>query len=136
MYYFSETSKRKLSECDEQLQRIAYVAIKGYGFTVVCGHRNKTDQNAAYTGGFSTKKFPNSKHNSKPSKAMDIIPDAGGWNAGRKQFILMIGMIKGIALNLGIKIRVGIDFNSDNDLQNDNFIDSAHVELCSTEESK
>lgn len=129
MYYYGKTSKRNLSECDERLQRIGYVLIRGYGATVICGHRNKEKQSLAYEGGFSKNKFPNSKHNSKPSKAFDIIPDAGGWNASREQFILMIGIIKGVALNLGIPIRVGIDFNSDNDLQNDNFIDSAHIEL-------
>ena len=129
MYYFGKTSKRKLSECDEKLQQIAYVAIKGYGFTVICGHRNKEDQDKAHEQGFSELKYPKSKHNCVPSKAFDIIPDTGGWNAGREQFILMIGMIKGIALNLGISIRVGLDFNSDNDLKNDNFIDSAHIEL-------
>lgn len=129
MYYFGETSKRKLSECDENLQRIACVAINGYGFTVICGHRNKDEQNKAYEQGFSMKKYPNSKHNSKPSKAMDIIPDKGGWNAGREQFILMIGIIKGVALNLGIPIRCGLDFNDNNNLQDDNFIDSAHIEL-------
>ncbi len=129
MYYFGKTSKRKLSECDEKLQKIACVVIRGYGFTVICGHRNKEDQNKAYEQKFSLKKFPNSKHNSTPSKAMDIIPDKGGWNAGREQFILMIGMIKGVALNLGIVIRCGIDFNSNNDLEDDNFIDSAHIEL-------
>ncbi len=129
MYYYGKTSERNLSECDEKLQRIAYVLIRGYGATVICGHRNKEKQTSAYEQGFSEKKFPNSKHNSKPSKAMDIIPDDGGWKAGREQFILMIGIIKGVALNLGIPIRVGIDFNMDNDLQNDNFIDSAHIEL-------
>ena len=129
MYYFGKTSKRKLSECDEKLQRIAYVLIHGYGFTVICGHRNKEKQNTAYEQKFSMKKYPYSKHNSIPSKAMDIIPDAGGWNAGREQFILMIGTIKGIALNLGIPIRCGIDFNDNNNLEDDNFIDSAHIEL-------
>ena len=130
MYYFGKTSKRKLSECDEKLQRIAYVAIKIFGFTVICGYRNKEEQNWAYDNGFSKKKYPKSKHNKKPkSKAFDIIPDDGGWNAGREQFILMIGIIKGVAGALGIPIRCGIDFNMDNNLQNDNFIDSAHVEL-------
>jgi len=129
MPHFGTVSKRKLSQCDEKLQRIAYVSITGYGFTVVCGHRNEKDQTTAYENGFSKKKFPDSKHNSTPSKAFDVIPDAGGWNAGREQFILMIGMIKGVALTLGIPIRCGIDFNSNNNLQDDNFIDSAHVEL-------
>ena len=129
MYYFGETSKRKLSECDEKLQRIAYVAIHGYGFTVICGHRNKEEQNYAYGNGFSEKKFPKGKHNSKPSKAMDIVPDAGGWNAKREQFILMIGIIKGVALNLGIPIRWGGDWDSDNDLTDQTFFDLAHIEL-------
>ncbi len=129
MYQFGTQSKRNLLECEKNLQRVAYAAIEGYGFTVICGHRNKEDQNKAYDQKFSTKKFPNGEHNSKPSKAMDIIPDAGGWNAGREQFILMIGIIKGVALSLGIPVRCGIDFDMDNNLQNDNFIDSAHVEL-------
>ncbi len=129
MYYFGETSKRKLSECNEKLQRIACVAIQGYGFTITVGHRNKEDQNKVYEQGFSKLEYPNSKHNSKPSEAMDIIPDKGGYSAGREQFILMIGIIKGIALNLGITIRCGLDWDGDNDLKDQTFMDLAHVEL-------
>ena len=103
--------------------------IRGYGATVICGHRNKEDQDKAHEQGFSKLKYPKSKHNCVPSKAMDIIPDAGGWDAGREQFILMIGMIKGIALNLGIPIRWGGDWDSDNDLTDQTFFDLAHIEL-------
>lgn len=129
MYYFGETSKRKLSECDEQLQRIAYAAIKAYGFTVITGHRNEEDQNKAFESGHSEKKYPDGKHNSKPSKAFDAIPDKGGWKAGREQFILMAGIIKGVASMLGVKIRWGGDWDSDNDLKDQTFFDLAHFEL-------
>ena len=129
MPYFGKRSKRNLSECDELLQRVAYAAINGYGFTVICGHRNEKDQNEAYENGFSTKKYPNGKHNSKPSKAFDAIPDDGGWEADIEQFVLMAGYIKGVALIFGTKIRWGGDWDSDNDMNNETFIDLAHFEI-------
>ncbi len=129
MYYFGTQSKCNLLECEENLQRVAYAAIKGYGFTVICGHRNEQDQNEAYENGFSTKKFPEGKHNTKPSKAFDIIPDDGGWEADIEQFILMAGIIKGVALVLGVPIRWGGDFDMDNDLNDETFVDLAHFEL-------
>jgi len=129
MYQFGTQSKRNLLECDENLQRVAYAAIEGFGFTVVCGHRNEQDQNEAYENGFSTKKFPDGKHNLTPSKAFDAIPDDGGWEADIEQFILMAGYIKGVALVLGVTIRWGGDFDSDNDMNDEIFLDLAHFEI-------
>ena len=129
MYYFGKRSKENLLECDSRLQQIAHIVIREYGFSVVCGHRGEQDQNNAYEQGFSNKKFPNGKHNSKPSKAFDIIPDDGGWGADIEQFILLAGIVKGVAAALGHKIRWGGDWDSDNDMNDQTFFDLAHFEI-------
>ncbi|NHZ84283.1 MAG: M15 family peptidase [Planctomycetia bacterium] len=129
MYSFSENSKRKLSECDEQLQKIAYVAIKGIDISVVEGYRNKEDQNNAYEQKLSKLKYPESKHNKKPSKAFHLLPYPKGWKATREEFVYMAGKIEGIAMTLGISIRWGGNWDSDNDLKDQTFMDLAHFEL-------
>jgi peptidoglycan L-alanyl-D-glutamate endopeptidase CwlK len=51
----------------------------------LCGHRSKAEQDKAFADGFSKVQFPNSKHNSLPSMAVDVAPfpinwkDAEGW---------------------------------------------------------
>ena len=47
---------------------------KDYDVIVVCGHRGKEEQNAAYNRGLSEVKWPNSHHNSLPSLAIDVAP--------------------------------------------------------------
>ena len=129
MPYFGEKSLSVLSTCCEELKQIAGVAIKGYGFAVVVGKRGKIEQNRLFDIGLSKKKYPKGKHNCMPSDAFDIIPDEGGWFADPEQFILMAGIIKGIALALGYIIRWGGDWDSDNDLKDQSFYDLAHFEI-------
>ena len=74
MPQFSVRSKKRLKQCDPRLQKILNHAIKEVDFTILCGHRNEEDQNEAYRTGKSTKRWPQSKHNKKPSLAVDVAP--------------------------------------------------------------
>jgi peptidoglycan L-alanyl-D-glutamate endopeptidase CwlK len=89
---------------------------------VICGHRNKEDQDKAFKEGNSKLEFPNSKHNKKPSLAVDVVSGDGrsiDW-ADIKSFELVCLVIESKADELGIKVRLGRDFS---------FKDWPHIEL-------
>lgn len=119
-FKYSKKSIERIEECDERLQLIAYELIHRMDVTVLCGHRNKADQNKAFDTGKSRLRWPNGKHNSLPSKAIDIAPYPIDWNnIGR--FKIMCNHIERIAKELGIKVRMGRDFKS--------LVDWPHTEL-------
>lgn len=99
--------------------------------TVVQGHRGKKEQNEAYQAGKSKLKYPGSKHNSDPSRAVDIAPWVGGqipWK-NEKYFYFMGGIVTAVAKDLGIKIRWGADWNSNGNFDDQSFDDLVHFEL-------
>lgn len=128
MYKFSELSKKRLETCHPDLQRLMNEVIKHYDISILCGHRGEEDQNKAFSEGNSKLKWPNSKHNSLPSKAVDIMPNPSDWKDNLR-FYHCIGFIKGIADSMNIKIRCGIDWDGDNDFKDQTFNDLPHVEL-------
>lgn len=128
MYSFGKTSLSRLSTCRLDLQRLFKVVVKKYDCTVVCGHRGKKDQNKLYPE-FSKVMWPNSKHNSLPSKGVDVAP----WNDGiiwdERQCYHFAGYVKRVAEELNIKIRNGGDWDSDNDVMDQDFLDPCHFEI-------
>jgi len=52
--------------------------IQDYDFVVVCGYRDEAEQLKAYDAGNSRLLYPKSKHNTKPSLAVDIAPYKNG----------------------------------------------------------
>lgn len=106
---FSNTSKNKLASCHPDLQRLCEEAIKDMDFTVLCGHRNEKDQNEAFDKGASKLKWPCSKHNTIPSKAVDLAPYPVDWN-DLQRFKDLAECMKSHARTLGIKIQAGADW--------------------------
>lgn len=127
---FSQSSLDKLFTCDHKLVEICNEAIKLIDFALICGYRGEEAQNKAFAEGASKLKWPDGKHNKIPSMAMDLCPYRNGlqWN-DREAFILLAGIILGIAASNNIKIRWGGDFDGDLNLKNNNFIDLGHFEL-------
>lgn len=74
-YRFSASSLEKLNELDPRLQELAHLMMSKQvmDFAVICGHRNESEQNAAFYKGKSKLKFPQSKHNSLPARAYDRV---------------------------------------------------------------
>ena len=127
---FSQKSLDRLFTCDRRLVDICIDAIKIYDFAVICGHRDKSAQDKAFADGFSKLKFPNSKHNQRPSLAVDLAPWIGGripWES-RSEFKKMAGIILECAKARNIKLRWGGDFNM-NGKEDDSFIDMPHFEI-------
>lgn len=110
MYKFSERSLRNLNECDERLIKLMTKSIKTspYDFSVICGHRNEKDQNKEYADGNSELKFPYGKHNSYPSKAVDVQPypytKADIKDKDNIKFKLLTEHIRKTAERLGIEV--------------------------------
>lgn len=128
MAQFSQRSLEKLVECDDRIQALFNEVIKHHDCIVLCGHRNEAEQNVAFKNGNSKLQWPNSKHNKKPSMAIDVAPYPIDWN-DRKRFYYFAGIVMGIAKQMNINIRWGGDFNMDNNLSNDSFLDLPHFEI-------
>jgi peptidoglycan L-alanyl-D-glutamate endopeptidase CwlK len=120
MYKFGKKSIDRIHTLHPNLQSILDDAIVLMDISVLCGHRGESEQNTAYNEGRSKLRFPKSKHNRLPSRAVDIAPHPIDWNdiEGFKQ---MGWMIKGVAQAKGIKIKWGGDWH--------NFKDYPHFEL-------
>lgn len=133
---FSQASLQKLYTCDVRLQDILWEAIKIVDFTVLQGHRDKEAQDAAVAAGNSKLPWPQGKHNSTPSRAVDIAPWVPGvkidWN-DLVAFGRLMGVIQAIAFRKGIKLRFGLDWDGDfrsvGRDPNESFMDAPHVEL-------
>lgn len=130
-FELSKSSKEKLSTCSEPLRDLVEAVARYYPLQVIEGHRNKERQDEAFEKGFSKLEYPNSKHNSFPSTAVDIMPLINGkilW-ADKEQTYHFAGFVMGMAAALGIKIRWGGDFNSNLNFKDQSFIDNPHYEL-------
>jgi len=125
---FGKRSLDNLNTCHPDLQRLFNEVIKYYDCSVLCGHRTKEEQDAAYHDGRSKVQWPNGKHNSMPSKAVDVAPYPVDWSDTRR-FYMFVGIVRGIAAMMGIKIRVGADWDGDMEVKDQNFHDLPHVEL-------
>lgn len=128
MRNFTPKELKRISELDSHLEILVREVNNEYPVFVVCGHRNKEDQELAFAQGFSKVRYPNGKHNKLPSLAVDLCPYPIDWN-DLKRFREMQAVIMKVAKNLGTKIRSGADFNGDGNLTNDKFVDLPHIEL-------
>lgn len=128
MYRFGKTSKRRLTTCHTDLQRLFNEVIKYYDCSILCGYRSEEKQNEAYSEGRSTVEWPNSKHNVYPSIAVDVAPYPIDWDELRR-FYMFVGIVRGVAAMMGINIRCGADWDGDMEVKDQNFHDLPHVEL-------
>jgi len=130
MPVFGPASKSRLAELHPDLQRVLLAAIQVMDFSIVCGYRGKEDQEQAVRDGKSKLHFPDSKHNTTPSRAADLCPYRGGlrWE-DKEAFYLLGGVLKTVAHQFGIKVRWGGDWDGDGDLHDQKLYDLPHVEL-------
>lgn len=125
---FSKHSVNNLSTADHRLRVLFERVVQEFDCTVITGHRSKKDQDAAVAAGNSKTKWPNSKHNSVPAQAVDVIPYPVDWD-DRERMSFFAGFVKGVALSMGIKIRWGGDWDQDTEVKDNSFDDLVHFEL-------
>lgn len=99
MATFGKRSRNNLAQCHQDLQVLFNEVIQYTDCAVICGHRGEKAQNEAYDNGFSQLKFPQSKHNSKPSMAADVVPWPIDWG-NIKRFIDFGNFVLHIAMSL------------------------------------
>lgn len=116
------------------LQVLFYEVIKHFDCTIIEGHRNKEEQEKAFVAGFSKAHWPDGKHNSQPSMAVDVAPYPTDWN-NKKRFYFFAGFVKAIAQKLKDEgkithgIKFGADIESDKDLDDEGLCALVHFEL-------
>ena len=125
---YSTRSKQRLSTCDERLQKVFNEVIKHVDCSILEGHRNKERQNKLYDEKRTKVKYPNGRHNSSPSKAVDVTPYPVDWEDRERQ-TLFAGFVLGIARGMGYKLRWGGDWDQDFQVKDNNFDDLPHFEL-------
>lgn len=118
---FGVNSKRHLNTLHPDLQDVLNEAIKHYDFSIIWGHRGREDQNRFYLEGTSQVEWPNSRHNTKPSEAVDIVPYPGAFDNPDEAFYLMATYIFRAAAKHGVHLHWGGHWK--------NFKDLAHFEL-------
>jgi len=127
---YSKKSKAILATCDERIQRVFNEVIKHFDCTITCGHRTKEEQDALYyaTPRRTQVMWPNGKHNTKPSQAIDAVPCPVDWD-DRERFTYFAGFVVATALSMGIRLRWGGDWDGDTELDDNKFDDLPHFEL-------
>ena len=128
VYCSAGSNPNRSTDCHDKLQRLFNEVIKHYDCSIITGCRSNEEQDELYKEGKSQCKGGQSKHNHSPSLAVDVAPYPIDWD-DTKRFYHFVGVVKGIASQLGIKLRTGADWDDDNDLNDQSFFDLNHFEL-------
>lgn len=99
--------------------------------SLVSGHRDRDEQEALYAAGASQLRWPDSKHNKLPSRAVDFQPYP--YPKRTEKLWGALGYIAGRAIEIaeseGITLRWGGDWNRNGDLTDQAFDDLFHLEI-------
>ena len=125
---YSNKSKERLASCDERLQDVFNEVINYVDCSILEGHRSKERQNKLYDENRTKVKYPNGRHNSSPSKAVDVTPYPVDWEDRERQ-TLFAGFVLGLARNMGIRLRWGGDWEMDFQVMDNRFDDFPHFEV-------
>ena len=128
MPHFGKSSKKRLSTCDDRLQKVFNEVIKHVDCSVLEGHREKDRQNKLYEEGKTKVKYPDGRHNRQPSSAVDVTPYPVDWKDRERQ-TLFAGFVIGVASQMGINLRWGGDWDQDFQVVDNRFDDFPHFEL-------
>lgn len=139
MNKWSQSSARKLATCHQDLQILANTVLIYHDCKVITGHRTEPEQERMVREGKSKVHWPNGKHNSLPSNAIDLAPYRPGQNPWEYEYSLYFaGFVLGIADCLHRKgamqhrIRWGGNWSSQRDgrsFKDVSFYDGLHFEL-------
>ena len=107
MYELDQDSLRNLGTCHIELQRLFSEVSKNMRCVVLCGYRDEETQNHMLNEGQTERKFPTSRHNEFPSRAVDVLPlELQNWPSKEKLHYFG-GYVHGVADQLGIKLNWG-----------------------------
>ena len=132
-YSFGVQSSINLEQCCFDLQYVMNnaIAMDLMDFSITEGYRGKARQNRFFDIGKSRVKWPDGKHNSIPSKAVDAVPYINNKSSYNKlHCCVLAGIILATAKKLGIEIRWGGNWDQDGEPVTDQgFQDLVHYEV-------
>jgi hypothetical protein len=99
--------------------------------SIITGHRGEQEQNQKYAEGKSKVEWPDGKHNSFPSKAVDFQPYPLPTRTEKlwASLAYVAGRAIEIGKGMGLIVRWGGDWNGDGDMTDQNFDDLYHLEV-------
>ena len=154
MYKFGRNSRRIQETLHPDLIALTNRVIKDIDISIIGGYRSPEEQNRLYHMGMTKLKGGDSKHNTDPSRAVDIAPyirsEGIPWKR-HEQFYYMSGIVfahwkqmtrEGVPKERGTLLRWGGNWGNyarhdvkDNDpvmgKGTQSFMDLPHFELCS-----
>jgi len=125
---FSDKSLAKLATSDPRLQRVFHEVVRNFDCTILEGHRNKECQNQMVAEGKSQVRWPDGKHNTVPSMAVDVCPYPIVWDDRERQ-TLFAGFVLATAKAMGVNLRWGGDWDRDTEVRDNSFDDLVHFEV-------
>ncbi len=125
---FSDKSLAKLATSDPRLQRVFQEVVRNFDCTILEGHRNRERQNQMVEEGKSQVRWPDGKHNTVPSMAVDVCPYPIVWDDRERQ-TLFAGYVLATANAMGVNLRWGGDWDRDTEVRDNSFDDLVHFEV-------
>jgi peptidoglycan L-alanyl-D-glutamate endopeptidase CwlK len=131
---FSQTSLNRLDSCHEDLQIIMSEVIRLFDCSILEGHRDHDRQELLFQKGYSQVQWPDSKHNTMPSMAVDVAPYPILWD-DEGRFAFFAGWVFCVAARLfeeekiSHQLRWGGDWDQDTYTEDQDFNDLVHFEL-------
>ncbi len=125
---FSDKSLAKLATSDPRLQRVFHEVVRNFDCTILEGHRNRERQNQMVEEGKSQVRWPDGKHNTVPSMAVDVCPYPIVWDDRERQ-TLFAGYVLATAQAMGVNLRWGGDWDRDTEVRDNSFDDLVHFEV-------
>lgn len=135
---FGNTSNRRLRTAHTVLQTLAVRVVRRRDVAIIEGHRDQAKQILYFQNGTSKVEWPNSRHNSLPAMAIDMVgwPEVFDKKTSPAAFMEIReivleewGMMEKEHLTGGYKLRHGADWDMDGDTTDQTFMDWPHWEL-------
>lgn len=140
MNYFSDKSQQELDTAMPDLEGVAELVLQIKDHSILKGHRNQPEQDAAFYAmpQRTTLKWPEGKHNTLPSMAIDVrtYPLPKGETEEEEEAMLredqlyLLGLYVGVGAAMGVKLRTGADWDKDGEIADNGFDDLFHVEIA------
>lgn len=129
MNVWGRGSQRVLKTLAPELRTVLHTVLQLRDISLIQGHRGEEEQNRYFKQQVSKVEWPNSKHNSWPSDAVDLQPSPYNAETLREDLSYIAGLMVGVGHQLGLDIRWGGDWDEDGETADNSFDDLFHFEI-------
>lgn len=131
MNRWGDKSKRIRATLDPRLQVVVDEVLQRVDVSLTSGYRDREEQNTLFENNVTQVRYPDSKHNRRPSEAVDLQPHPypNNENDLRAALGYIAGLAMMIAENHGWQLRWGGDWNRNGSVVDNGFDDLFHLEL-------